>query len=74
MTDCIILTPAQAAAVDGETSPGCFLRPRALADGHFALSALVLADAAHETAWPLLIGLPHRIIAAEEWAPSSFDD
>ncbi len=54
----LVLTPAQATAVRGPTSPGKALDPVLCADGSYALPAAVLADPAHQVRWAALAGLP----------------
>lgn len=64
----IILTEAQADHVRGETGPGAFLDPRALASGtEWVLPVAVLTDPAHASQHDYLSGLPQRAISHEEW-------
>lgn len=63
----IELTPAEADAVRGETSPGHRLDPVGLAGGTFVLPVAVLADPAHALRHAMLAGMPTRAVGAEEW-------
>lgn len=64
----IILTPEEADAVRGKTSPWTALDPVPLADGRaFVLPSRVLNDRAHESKRPALQKLSARIVAPEEW-------
>lgn len=66
----IILTAADADLVRGETSPGAWLEPVALANGAtHVLPVRVLDDPAHEAKWATLAALPQRAIGPTEWPP-----
>lgn len=63
----IILTPEQAEAVRGESSPGAMLDPVPLADGSFVLPEAVLGDTAHAARFALLVTLPRRPVHPSEF-------
>lgn len=64
----ILLTPQEADAVRGETSPGAWLAPVPLRDGAtYVLPVRVLDDPAHQAAWPALVALPRRAVMPDEW-------
>jgi hypothetical protein len=64
----LLLTPQEAAAVRGETSPGAWLAPVLLYDGKtHVLPVRVLDDPAHMAVWPLLADLPRRVVMPDEW-------
>lgn len=64
----LILTRAQAEAVDGPTATGAALRPLALADGtRFVLPVAVLADPAHQQRHAELSRLPVAQVPPEDF-------
>lgn len=66
---CLILTPAQADVLRGETTPGTALEPVCLADGEtFVLPAAVRDDPAHATRRETLADLPVRVLGREAFA------
>lgn len=64
----IYLTPAQADAVRGETSPGYGLEPVPYGGEGFVLPASVLNDHAHASVHPFLVDLPRIEFVPEEAA------
>lgn len=64
----ILLTPQEADAVRGETSPGAWLAPVPLRDGAtYVLPVRVLDDPAHMGVRSVLAGLPCRAVMPDEW-------
>lgn len=76
MSKLILLTVEQADAAEGGDGTMAALRPVALTDGRFIVSAAVLADPAHAARWPLLAGLPQcereeiaHLLPVTPWPP-----
>lgn len=63
----IVMTALQAATVEGESSPGAFLRPIKLTDDFYVLPVAVLSDVAHGSKWPLLNLMEQREVESWEW-------
>ena len=69
----IELSPAEAAAIAGETSHGHRLEPVALAGGTQVLPVAVLSDPAHAARHAALAGRPTRPVATAEWVGEQGD-
>ena len=69
----IVMTPAQAEAITGYSTPQHQLRPVMLADGvSFVLPLEVLDDPAHIAVRDTLLTYTQREVAPEEWPVSEF--
>ena len=66
---CIIMTPTQAAQIRGTTAPGYALNPILIPSGEYVLPASVLDDPAHALRRDVLLVLPQREVAGDEFPP-----